>query len=87
MNEAITFLIGLIIGYGIASILLNRKRFIVKTNEKGDTIIESLERPKQKTEFLSEMSQKQVEETEKSTSMQRFLRRFHKPAEEEEDEV
>ena len=89
MTEAITFLIGFVLGYGVASLLLARKKFIVKTNEKGETTIESVGRPKQKMEFMRDMTQKELEEAEKSTSMQTFLGRFAKPAkkEEEEDEI
>lgn len=87
MIEAITFLIGLILGYGVASLLLARnKRFIVRTDPKGETTIEPLGRPKQKMEFLPEMSQKELEEAERSTSMQKFLGRFKKPAKKEEEE-
>lgn len=89
MIETITFLIGFILGYGIASFLLSKrifKQFIVKTNEKGETTIEMVGRPKQKMEFLPEMTQEEVEETEKSTSMQTFLGGFKKPAKKEEEE-
>ena len=87
MNEATTLLIGFILGYGIASILLNRKRFIIKTNEKGDTTIEPLERPKQKTEFLGEINRKEEEEIERPTILQNFLSKFKKPDKEEDNEV
>ena len=86
MTETITFLIGFILGYGICSVLLSRKRFIVKTNEKGETTIEQVGRPKQKMEFLPEITQEELEEAEKSTAMQTFLGRFHKPAKKEEEE-
>jgi len=87
MTETITFLIGFIFGYGIASLLLSRKRFIVKTSEKGETTIEQIGRPKQKMEFLPEISQQQLEDIERPTRLQNFLSKFKKPAKEEEEEL
>lgn len=86
MIEVGLFLLGFILGYGIASFLLARKKFIVKTNEKGETTIEALNRPKHKVEFVGEPTQQEVEEAEKSTSMQSFLGRFKKSAKQEEEE-
>lgn len=86
MIEAITFLIGFILGYGIASILLSKKKFIISMNEKGEMTVQQVGRPKQKMEFLGEITQQELEEVEKSTSMQTFLGRFHKPAKKEEEE-
>ena len=89
MTEAITFLIGFVLGYGIASILFVGKKFVIKINEKGQTILEPINKPKQKMEFMRDMTQEELEEAEKSTVMQTFLGRFAKPAkkEEEEDEI
>lgn len=86
MTEII-FLIGFILGYGIASVLLNRKRFIIKTNEKGETIIESLKKPKHKMEFGGEINQRDLEEIERPDNLQEFLGKFKKPAEKEEEEI
>lgn len=86
MNETITFLIGLILGYGIASILLGRKRFLVKTNERGETTIEPLNRPKQKVEFISEPTQEDVDEAERPAGMRKFLKGIVKPPKEENAE-
>ena len=86
MIEAITFLIGFILGYGISSFLLSRKRFIVKTNKEGETTIESVGKPKQKMEFLEEIDRKQVEDIERPGALQSFLGQFKKPAKKEEEE-
>ncbi len=86
MNEIITLLIGFILGYGVASILLSKKKFIVSTNEKDEVIIEQVGKPKHKFEFLGEINQKQLEDIERPTSLQKFLGRFKKPASKEEDE-
>lgn len=86
MTEAITFLIGLILGFGIASFLWGRQRFIVNTNEKGETTIEPVGRPKQKMEFLPEINQKELEDIERPSPFQKFLGKFKKPAKKEEEE-
>ena len=94
MIETIIITLGIIIVLlGVVEIVIGiyiiksvNKRFIISRNEKGETTIEPLGKSKQKMEFLPEMNQKEVEEMEKSTSMQTFLGRFHKPAKEEEEE-
>lgn len=87
MTEIITFLIGFILGYGIASLLWLRKRqFIVSTNEKGQTRIEQVGRPKQKMEFLPDIDQKELEDIERPSPFQNFLGKFKKPAKTEEEE-
>lgn len=86
MIEIITFLIGFILGFGIASFLWGRRQFIVKTNEKGETTIEQVGRPKQKMEFLPEINQKELEDIERPSPFQNFLGKFKKPAKKEEEE-
>ena len=77
---------GFIAGYILASILLGRKKFVVKTSEKGEVTIEQANRPKRKVEFISEPTRQDVEEAEKPKGLKRFLKGFAKPAKEEEEE-
>lgn len=86
MIKIIILLIGFILGYMTASILLSKKKFIVSTNEKDEVIIEQVGKPKHKFEFLGEINQKQLEDIERPTALQRFLGKFKKPASKEEDE-
>lgn len=86
MIEIITFLIGFIIGYGVASVLLIRKRFIIKVEKEGEVTIEPEDRPKQKMEFSSDMTQKEIEDAERPTGLKSFLTGFAKPAKKEEEE-
>jgi len=86
MIDAIILLVGFILGYGSASLLLSRQKFIVKT-ANGETTIEPLNKPRSKVEFLPEMTRAEVEEAEKSTSMQVFLQGFRKPEKETEEEI
>jgi len=87
MTEAITFLIGLILGYGIASVIFAEKKFVIKVNEKtGKVEIEPLNKPKQKVEFIGEPTREEVEEAERPTKLQSFLSEFKKPASKEEEE-
>ena len=87
MTETITFLIGFIIGYGIASLLLARKRFIVNIDkETGNISVEPVKRPKQKMEFIGEPTAQEVEEAERPGVLQNFLGTFRKPAKKEEEE-
>ena len=87
MIRIIILLIGFILGYGVASVLLSKKKFIVSTNDKNEVIIEQVGKPKHKFEFLGEINQKQLEDIERPTSLQKFLGKFKKPAQEEEEEL
>lgn len=87
MIRIIIFLIGFIVGYGISSVLLSKKKFIVSTNEKDEVVIEQVGKPKVKLEFLGEIDQKQLEDIERPTSLQKFLGKFKKPAQEEEEDL
>jgi hypothetical protein len=86
MAEVSLFLLGFILGYGIASFLLAKKKFIIKTSEEGEITIEPLNRTKQKMQFLPEMDQKEIEAAEKSSAMKSFLGGFKKSAKQEEEE-
>lgn len=86
MNDVITFFIGFIFGYIIASVLLADRKFIVKTNEKGETTIEPQNRPKQKMEFAPDLTQKEIEDEERPTGLKGFLGKFAKPAKKEDEE-
>ena len=87
MNELTLILIGFILGYVLASVLLSKKKFIVSTNDKDELVIEQVGRPKTKLEFLGELTQKEVEDIERPTALQKFLGNFKKPAQEEEQEL
>ena len=86
MNELTLILIGFILGYMLASILLSKKKFIVSTNEKNEVVIAQVGKPKTKLEFLGELTQKEVEDIERPTALQKFLGGFKKPAKEEDEE-
>jgi len=87
MTELTLILIGFILGYMLASILLSKKKFIVSTNEKNEVVIEQVGKPKTKLEFLGEITQKELEDIERPTALQKFLETFKKPAKEEEEEL
>ena len=87
MTELTLILIGFILGYMLASILLSKKKFIVSTNKKNEVVIEQVGKPKTKLEFLGEITQKELEDIERPTALQKFLETFKKPAKEEEEEL
>ena len=76
----VSFILGAVFGW------LGSKRhypkFIVRKNESGDQVIESVPfniKLSDKAEFLEEWDQEKIEEMERPSKMRRFLNKFVKP--------
>ena len=87
MEPIIYYILALVVGFATGQYTASRKKFVVNIDkEKGEATIEQENRPKKKVEFISEPTQSEAEEAEKPKGVGKFLKKFVKPAKEEEDE-
>ena len=92
MSDTTTIILIGIVAFGAswlgANFALNRRKFIIKVDEKGDKIeltTEPMLAKLQQVVYIPDANQEELEEMAKEPRLKRFLKSFAKPAEKEDE--